>query len=83
MTNTTDRRKFLVGGAIAGAAVGAIGASVLQSPPKKEEAPAAPAIAKSETINLKMQSSIVEAATKHRWFYKKQSFRRDSQHWRR
>ena len=29
MTNTTDRRKFLVGGAIAGAAVGAIGASVL------------------------------------------------------
>ena len=56
MTNTTDRRKFLVGGALAGAAVGAIGASVLQSPPKKEEGPAAPAIAKNETITLKMQS---------------------------
>ena len=56
MTNTTDRRKFLVGGAIAGVAVGAVGASVLRSPPKKEETPAAPAIAKSETITLKMQS---------------------------
>ena len=57
MTNTTDRRKFLVGGAIAGAAVGAIGASVLQSPPKKEEGPAAPAIAKNEGTTLKMQAA--------------------------
>lgn len=57
MTNTTDRRKFLVGGAVAGVAVGAIGASVLRSPPKKDGAPAAPAIVSGEGITLKMQAA--------------------------